>query len=283
METFIIDNKAHLGDYVAILILAYNRAIENNWIIKIYGNKFTEELFEIFDFHNLKYCGETTTNHTGNSISQIMPQYRRGPLRWNQAQVAFLNMKHMFRTEFNSNGKRIKEIKLPSIKIKPDSPKNDICYFQFDSRSIHPSQKRLFTQNEMKYIIETFSKNQIPVGIGGPNTKIYLQEYPFEICSSIKEIAHKMINCYSFTGIDSGLSHLAGALKVNTNIVLCAIPERHREELIEFYKIFYKTHCFTLKDLEEKTLSFKENINNKNETINIIENLNIKNKVIKFI
>lgn len=266
METFYIDNKVHLGDNIVILILAYNRAIQNNWIVNIYGNPIIEQLFELYDFYNLKYCGLTQENHVpiGNSITSIMPQYKTGPLRWDQAKVCFLKINHMFRFESHPSGERIKSIVLPKLKINK-TELNNVSYFQFDSRSLAPNVKRAFTHNEMDYIIKVFGQNRKVIGLGGPNTIKYIPNYEFEICSSVKEIYQKMINCHSFMGIDSGLSHVAGSLGIKSNIILCEMIPRHQIELIEFYKIFYNINCFTLSDLESRSLFIKDNISNKNK------------------
>jgi len=207
METFFIDNKVHLGDNIVILILAYNRALENNWIIDVYGSKLIEQLFEIYDFFNLNYCGETKETTVGNSISSMMPHYKTGPLRWDHAKTCFLKINYMFKVKTNPFGKRIKNIVLPNVKLKK-TESNDVCYFQFDSRSLAPNLKRSFTNDEMKYILSSFSNKKIKIGLGGPNTIKYIDNYEFDTSNTILEIAQKMINCHSFIGIDSGLSHI---------------------------------------------------------------------------
>lgn len=246
MEKILINKFAHLGDTITILILAQNRALKNNWIINVSGPPLTKALFEIFNFKNLHYMEGDIMQQNNCSIINLMPFQDFGPLRKNKANVPFLRLNQFELRNKEHDAEPITKIILPTLKIKQTNKEN-ICCFQFDSRSIHHGKRQL-TYQETINTINKFKKNDKPIGIGGKETIKY-NNFDYRL-GFLNEIAQNLINSNQFIGIDSGISHLAGALKVKSNIILTATIKKHQEELIEFYKLFYpNTTCYTLDDM----------------------------------
>lgn len=245
MEKIFIDKNAHLGDIITILILAQNRAIKNNWIIKIYGPHYIKNLFEIYHFTHLNYIDMRETR-SNCSIIELMPYKEFRPVKNNKAHVPFLKI-NQFEFIAKEGAEPILKIILPKIKLKKTFQENT-CLFQFDSRSIHYGKRQL-TEQELNSTIKNFKNKDIPIGIGGKDTKIY-SSYNYKL-GNLNEIAQNLLNCNQFIGIDSGISHLAGSLNVKSNIILTSTIKLHQIELIEFYNIFYpNTICYTLDDIK---------------------------------
>jgi len=246
METILIGKGAHLGDVLAILILAHSRAIKNNWIIKIYGPKFTKNLFDIFEFKNLHYIHDDVRQRNNCSVIKLMPYQEFGPLQKNKAYETFLRT-NQFELRSQEDAEQITKVILPETKLK-ETNKENICYFQFDSRSIYYGKRQL-TYQETISSINKFKKNDKPIGIGGKETTKY-NNFDYRL-GFLNEIAQNLINANQFVGIDSGISHLAGAMRIKSNIILTSTIRRNQLELIEFYKFMYpNTICHTLDDIK---------------------------------
>lgn len=247
MEKILINKEAHLGDVITILILAHNRALKNNWIIKIYGPNFIKILFEIYNFTNLNYIDDCSYNSKNNcSILELMPYKEFGPIKKNKANVPFLKI-NQFEFRKKEYVEPILEITLPEVKLKKMMQENT-CLFQFDSRSIHHGKRQL-TKQEINSTIKNFKKDNIVIGIGGPET-IKCHNYPYKL-GNLNEIIQNLLNSSQFIGIDSGISHLAGSLNIKSNIILTSTIKTHQIELTEFYNIFYpNTTCYNLDDVK---------------------------------
>lgn len=247
METILFRKGAHLGDVVSISILAYNRALKNNWIIKIYGPIFIKNLFEMFEFKNLIYINNDVERIDNYSVIKLMPYQEYGPLKYNKAYETFLSLKQFELRNEQKDVEPITKIILPKTKLK-ETNKENICYFQFDSRSIYYGKRQL-TYQETISSINRFKKNDKPMGIGGLETTKY-NNFEYKL-GSLNDIAQNLVNSNQFVGIDSGISHLAGLLNVKSNIILTSTIKRNQNELIEFYKFLYpNTTCHTLDDIK---------------------------------
>lgn len=245
MEKIFIDKNAHLGDIITILILAQNRAINNNWIIKIYGANYIKNLFEIYHFSHLSYIDNYEMKNNC-SIAKLMPYKNYGPIKNNKASVPFLKI-NQFNFIEKKEAEPISKIILPKIKLKKTIQENT-CLFQFDSRSIHYGKRQL-TEQELNSTIKNFKKNDILIGVGGKDTKKY-SNHDYKL-GNLNEITQNLLNSNQFIGIDSGISHLAGSLNVISNIIITSTIKLHQIELIEFYNIFYpNTTCYTLDDIK---------------------------------
>ena len=247
METISINEYTHLGDVIATLILAHNRAMKNNWIIKIHGPGFIKNLFDMFDFENLNYINNGLKLPANCSLIKLIPFKEYGPLRNGKATEPFLNARHCFHLKSKEDAEPITKIILPKTKLK-ETNKENVCCFQFDSRSIYYGKRQL-TPKEVISSINRFKKNDKPVGIGGPETAKY-NNFDYKL-GFLNDIGQTLINSNQFVGIDSGISHLAGMLNVKSNIILTSTIARRQKELIEFYNIFYpNTTCHILDDIK---------------------------------
>lgn len=86
-------------------------------------------------------------------------------------------------------------------------------YAQLDHRSAHPS--RTLSSAKIKNI---FFKNNCII-LGGEDTKRYIDgdNVIYEL-GDIDFIIKKLLDCKLFIGVDSGISHLAGCLGINSKI-----------------------------------------------------------------
>jgi len=248
MEKISINNLAHLGDVIAILILAQNRALENNWIIKIQGpEKYCSILFELFDFTHLKYIGDPNKEiNINSSIFDLVDKHYFKNNKNYKPSVAFLKIKQ-FEFKKNENASFPKKIILPTCHLNTEF-KEDVCYFQFDSRSIHHGKRQL-NENEMQTMLNKFAKNKTKIAIGGIETKHYIKNYEYKL-GNIREITENLLQSQQFVGIDSGISHLASLLKIPCDIMLISTIPLQQEELLKLYKFLYpNTNCYILNDL----------------------------------
>lgn len=247
METIIINKLAHLGDVIVILILAQNRGITNNWIINIKGPEHhCIPLFELFNFTNLIYDGPPNNININSSIFTIAPENFHAKNKLQLPSVPFLKI-NQFELTKKENAKRSDEIILPTCNLNTEF-KNDIHCFQFDSRSIHHGKRQL-TTDEIEKTLNKFAGKSKKVAIGGLETKKYIDNYEYKL-GNLQEITKFLLQSKQFIGIDSGLSHLAGLLKIPSNIILISTISHHQIELIKLYKTLYKNvNCYTLNDL----------------------------------
>lgn len=247
METIAIKEHTHLGDVITTLILAHNRAIKNNWIIKIYGPSFIKILFDMFDFRNLNYIHNELKLPANCSFIELIPFKGCELLKSGKVIEPFLKDKHCFHLKSKKDAEPITKIILPKTKLK-ETNKENICCFQFDSRSTYYGKRQL-TYQEIINSINKFKKNDKPIGVGGKETTKY-NAFDYRL-GFLNDIGQTLINSNQFVGTDSGISHLAGLLNVKSNIILTATIERRKKELTEFYNMFYpNTTCYTLNDIK---------------------------------
>jgi len=237
----------HLGDTLITLNLLYNRAKILNQEFNVFGPSWIEQLFHIFDYKWLKYEGnyEHTKGDPFVSFSDLMPNNKKGYCnacrccrrRRSKQPPTYLDSK--FCSISNFKPIEYQKFVLPDNKIFPVRFEN-ITYFQFDSRSLHCEHKVPLSRKEAEKVISQFkSHNSKVFGIGGTETKSYMN-YSFHL-GNLTEIAQNLCNSKKFLGIDSGISHLAGSLKINGEIINIHTQEPMVSELIEMYEIFYPT------------------------------------------
>lgn len=227
----------HLGDVLVTLNLLYNRARVLDKEFDVFGPPWIAELFEIFDYCWLRYSGDYKLDKEMNaSFLYLMPEIKQGAIAGNKAQSKFLNAR--FCSLSDNRHLVYKEFQLPKSRLFP-TKKENVTYFQFDARSLQDVLNKIpMNKEEME---KTIKKLKFPeseaVGIGGKETKIYI-DYPFHL-GNLKEISQNLCNCKKFVGVDSGMSHLAGTLKVPTDIINIHIEEPVVSELIQMYEVFY--------------------------------------------
>lgn len=227
----------HLGDYVVILNLLYNRAIYNQKPIQVYGSHMAKSLFDLFDYQGLEYMGDSSDrlNYAGSIIS-LMPNFSVGPIAKNTAVVPFLTA-GMFDHIRDNRYKQIENIEFPKCK-RTTPPKEDIITFQFDSRSLRVNKPPVDKLEGLK-IIERHCNSSKLVGLGGPDTEPYL-DCEFRL-GNLEYILDNLRACTKFVGIDSGLSHLAGTVNVISDIIIIHTRESHYQDLVAFYHAMYPT------------------------------------------
>lgn len=204
---------------------------------KIFGPDFIPMLFEIFEYKGLSYEGPMIEDlNMTTPIISLFPRLTNGVLAQNLATVTFLNGV-MFRPDSPPDYK-LQEVCLPQCKLPSQVAENIAC-FQFDSRSIH-EDKMPMTSEESIMNIKKFQPEGVKVvGIGGHDTKPYL-DYEFQL-GDLVQLCKTLKKCNKFIGSDSGISHLAGTARISGDIIIIHSRQRHFDELKVFYNIMYPT------------------------------------------
>lgn len=235
----------HLGDTIIALNCLYNRYKKTKKQINIMGPSIIGELFEIFDFEGLVYCGEV------KKISlKPITLYEALPLS-NYEKAIKKNLKtngvfwfHIFYCEQNYTTTYLNQWYFPKIKILPRESSFDKTYFQFDSRN--PSHAS-YDKKKLEEFIFAWKKNVY--GIGGPDTKKYANR-PYNI-GNLKTIAELLLGAKEFVGSDSGISHLACLLNVKTTIVNRFYISLGIEEMYYCLYPYNKLKVLHLSDLDK--------------------------------
>lgn len=214
-RTVEIVDYAHLGDCITALILLNSTGIR--WSVK--GQPIVKCLIDLLEF-NLDY--EEGICYQGNtSISDI--------LKLPKNDVYFLNLKFL-KLNF---GLKIKEIKLASFETNPTRQ-----FFQVDPKSDH-ELKPLLSRLEQINLIRMFDQGKA-TGIGGEDTEKIDDRFEY-LTGNIEEIIQWMKICNQFFGVDSGMAHIAGFLKIPSEIVITHIRSEDVAAIKNFFAIMYPT------------------------------------------
>jgi len=108
---------------------------------------------------------------------------------------------------------------------------NKLTYIQFDKKSNHLKKMKEYTDIEIK----SFLKNKDYHCLGGYDTKKYLKNANYCL-GNFEFIIKKLISSNDFIGIDSGISHLAGAMGINSTIYL----KNYSPCIFDFYTKSYR-------------------------------------------
>jgi len=102
--------------------------------------------------------------------------------------------------------------------LKPEFPKSsrDLVLFQFDGRAENKARYVYKYRDKIKKLTD---KYEYIAGIGGPTTTPYLS-YPNYITGTVSFILPHMWSCKLFLGCDSGMSHIAGAFGVKSQVFI---------------------------------------------------------------
>lgn len=220
----------HLGDIISILVLLYNRCLNSCNLIEIRGDKVISTLFNLFDFKGLVYGGDHENESSDDCLGSLIDF---GSENYNGI---FLNT-NMFKWNLKTESMVPKKIVLPQLKHDDAFPKKNIITFQFDARSKNKN-KIFYSKDEIIKIIKKYKQNYTPVGIGGKETKKYLNDFLF-IKGDLKVIINTLKKSQFFLGCDSGISHLAGLLKITGFVFTQYIKENDYKEIEKFYKAMY--------------------------------------------
>ena len=151
------------------------------------------------------------------------------------------------------DGAEIPFFVIPSISVEFQPPKINniqipvqnaglgrVTIFQFDSRSTNENKKKL-SRSESMIFLKKKSRFKA-MGIGGHDTK---RDLPYEYkLGDLQWIIETMRDAGQFVGVDSGMSHIAGALGVPSDIYLMHKKEKDVKIVERFYKEFYpNTNC----------------------------------------
>lgn len=216
----------HLGDKVVCCLILQAIAEERKATIKVRGSEVVGDIVQGLGLDGLDWeDGHTRLNRT-------------------------LCIAEFF--DFLADA-RIPFFTSPSLSVDFDPPKlsgvpvcpirrgsEDISFFQFDSRSQNDNKKRL-SRKESMYFLKSKARFRA-VGIGGTDTK---KELPYEYqLGNLRWIINRMKSASQFVGVDSGMSHIAGALGVPSEIYLMHKKEQDVRMVERFYGKFYpNTRC----------------------------------------
>jgi hypothetical protein len=216
----------HLGDKITCCIALQSLGVQENSTIEVHGCEAVEDLI------------------SGLGLDRLT--WRRGfvPLGRDLCLMdlfAFLD------------GTEIPFFTSPSISVDFQPPKINniqipvqnaglgrVTLFQFDSRSTNENKKKL-SRSESMIFLKKKSRFKA-MGIGGHDTK---KDLPYEYkLGDLPWIIETMRDAGQFVGVDSGMSHIAGALGVPSDIYLMHKKEKDVKIVERFYKEFYpNTNC----------------------------------------
>jgi hypothetical protein len=221
-----IRNESHLGDNISLLLLTHSFSLSNKKIIKINGPNYINDLLKIFEMPYLIYENNSKQENFNMNLKSILPvEFEKYEMPWINA--------NFFEATFKMKSK---EISMPKIKSKPTKKENTLC-FQFDSRSTKEFKKEI-TQEEIKKIICKSSKGFDAIyGIGGLDTKIYIEE-EFRL-GTIPHIVKNLMSCKKFLGCDSGMSHIAGICQKPGDIIVMYDNYKYYKQLKLVFKFLY--------------------------------------------
>jgi ADP-heptose:LPS heptosyltransferase len=142
-------------------------------------------------------------------------------------------------------------------KIIEKQPKNMEVLGQFDSRF---AKRHNFEINEIQIsrILKTFLNKEKITMIGGKETKKYKDHNYF--LGNLKELTSMVATSKKFIGVDSGMSHLAGVLGIESHVVLL-LPYWYAKSNLkkENYNICYYNNTDAQPSLIEYYKSYKNN------------------------
>lgn len=234
----------HLGDAIICINLLYNRALNTNVPIKIYGPKWIKNLFELFDYGDLEYVGTYAQFEPMNiSILDLFPRINSGALKDNLASHEFLKL-NCFCKISNPTIVPYDKIILPKCRIKKQLYNN--IYFQLDSRSTNAKDKTPLSTKQSEQFLDYFKSNCSLIGLGGIDTIPYLN-YEF-VLGDLSKIIHALSKSKMFLGVDSGISVLAGMIEIESKIICLSNTEPRASETIQMYNLFFPNTIVYRKD-----------------------------------
>jgi ADP-heptose:LPS heptosyltransferase len=200
------DSIYGIGDQLATIYSLENFGIQTKQKSFVCGG-LAEELTGLFDLKFVSFDkndNNSILNRNINSKAKIKTYPKNGYVHYI---VRLLN----YLSNLGYNHKQSVPLSLKKKKIYSNEV---LC--QFDSRF---AKRHNFDikKYEIKKIINMFSENNITI-IGGKETVVY-GNYNFFL-GDIGKLAVKMASCKKFIGVDSGMSHLAGVLGIESYVVL---------------------------------------------------------------
>ena len=222
----------HLGDNILFTNIIYNLALQHEFKAKIHfqGHIPEKQFMEIFDYQD--------------KIESVKIKKR---LRYGFSIRDFLNNTFHYKKWTNKvygestfKPSIIKTFELPRCKIqKQENENKDYKCYQFNSRS-HSCIKPRLNINEIKKMLQMFDEgNSYFIG-DGRKTKIEAVYEKVNFDNLINQ-SKFLLESKAFFGIDSGMSHLAGSLKVPGDIVVQGTSDDWVNCIRQVYGIAYPT------------------------------------------
>lgn len=221
----------HLGDNIACTNIIYNLALQHGFKAKInYSNHFVgRHLMKIFD-----YQGKI----------EIVKRTPRLSFRFSVGRYLNTKNKSMWTARIfgasTFKPRYLEFFELPNCKLQPKEKKEKKEYkcYQVNSMSGHSGKPRL-NMNEIKKTLKMFDEgnsyfiSNVGTRIPIPDTKIHF--------ANLTNQSKFLLGCKSFFGVDSGMSHLSGSLKVSGDIIVQGLSSNFTDCIYQAYGIMYPT------------------------------------------
>ncbi len=192
------------GDQIATIYTLENCGRQTGSVFELCGGNI-EYIAPHFQLQYVK-----TTQDLTNSIHSIEIRSKQSSVEYKtEGYIHYVSRLMLYMQEhFDYNP--LKSLPLNTKYVRTVGQEN-LC--QFDSRFLKHNTHIDVTNEEIKIWIRKLSDNKNIRFIGGKDTKIYINNYIFEL-GDIDFIIQKLMSCKKFVGLDSGMSHLAGALGI---------------------------------------------------------------------
>lgn len=218
----------HLGDNIACTNIIYNLALKHGFKAKIHYNQHIvgRQLMEIFDYQDKIEIAKRTSG---------LPHHFTVGQYLNTKNKAAWTGRRFGASTFKSG--YLESFKLPNCKLSQQDKKEYKCY-QVNSRS-HWFAKPQLNIYEIKKILNIFDEGN-SYFISNVGTKISIPDIKVHFANLIDQ-SKFLLGCKSFFGVDSGMSHLSGSLKVSGDIVVQGLSNNFTDCIYQAYGIMYPT------------------------------------------
>ena len=217
------------GDAQMITNMVYNFAIRDGFLAKVHfaNNNVGQQITTIFDYsgyiENVSHVNKAKHGLKFNRILNLNDNLARH--LWCSFDAGYSSS--MFEP--------LKSFILPKIRM-PVSEKMNYTCFQFDSRSPN-SNKPMLTFQDISRAVRIFG-NEKSFAIGGQESRHYFPERPTHY-ASLYDQAKFLLSSKSFFGVDSGMSHLAGTLGIDGDIIMQSTCPSFFDSIEFAYKLMY--------------------------------------------
>lgn len=230
-----------LGDTIVSLNIIFNicKQLERSVILNIINENLILELMDIFDYED-RIILQTNKN---KQYRPIFP-FRIG----NFINIGIDSKKYWcghIRGFISERFANLRKFILPNHKLVKPQKREYFCY-QVDSHSNFNDCKPKLKLWEIKNIIQNF-QNEDSYFIGKVGTKKIFQNQKTHF-NSLMQQAEFLLGCKKFFGIDSGMSHLAGTLGVDGDIILQQTKEHCINCVEKTYNVMYPQFRIHKKD-----------------------------------
>jgi len=201
-------SSSEIGDILATIYSLENYGLQSNNESSLCGNKVVEEIISLFNLLFVKYESKCTNSMKKSMIMKNSHNYTHYICRIQQ---------------FLINLGYDPSLTVP-LKCEMQREKGENVLVQFDGRFSKRHGFQLPVE-EMNEIIQKLAPSEKITLIGGPQTQPYLNNFLCKI-GNLKFIRDEILKCKFFLGVDSGISHLAGVLGVESKVIIL-MPDRY--------------------------------------------------------